>query len=272
MKGFIRFTKMEGSGNDFVVIDDSISRLGYSFNTIARKLCRRKYSIGADGLLVLKKSRKADIKMKYYNSDGSSASFCGNGARCISQYAYKNKIVSKKFKLESDAGILDVLIKKHAVKIAMAEPKDLACGIELDIDGKKWMADHINTGVPHAVIFLEDYNGIDVNDLGRKIRLHEHFRPAGVNVNFVVRKSRNSILVRTYERGVEAETLACGTGSVAASLVSGIRGYCTSPVRVKTQGNEVLITYFSKSSEGTGVGDVYLEGPANIAFEGEIKI
>lgn len=272
MKGYLRFAKMEGGGNDFVVIEDTRSALGNSFSAMAKKLCRRKYSVGADGLLVLKKSKKADIKMKYFNSDGSLASFCGNGARCISQYAYKNKIVRKDFTLESDAGILDVKIKKDSVKIAMINPKDIMRNISLDVDGKKWAMDAVNTGVPHAVIFVDTFKGLDVEGIGRKVRFHKFFQPAGVNVNFVMKKNRNSIHVRTYERGVEAETLACGTGSVASSLIAGLKGCCISPVRAMTRGNDILITYFKKNAETQSISNVYLEGPAKVAFEGEIKI
>ncbi|MFH1283687.1 MAG: diaminopimelate epimerase [bacterium] len=272
MKGILHFTKMEGGGNDFIVIDDTRAHIGNSASRIAKKICHRRYSIGADGLLVLKNGAPGSIKMKYYNADGSPASFCGNGARCISLYAHKKGMAPKKFILESDVGPIDVSINKEIVKIAMSQPKNLVRNIELKIDDKILILSSIDTGVPHTVIILDSYNGVSVEDIGRKVRFHTYFQPAGTNVNFIVKKSRHLIHVRTYERGVESETLACGTGAVAAALIAASKNFCDTPVRCKTIGGEELIVHFHKSNSEVPFKDVYLEGPAKISFEGEVSI
>ncbi len=286
MKKNIVFTKMSGSGNDFIVIDNR-NKIVKTASAFARKYCNRE---GVDGLLLVEKSRQesADFKMVYYNSDGSRASFCGNGARCISLFAYLNKIAPSKMSFESDAGLITAEVKNdtkchpelvsgsNTVKVKMPSPKNFKLDFDLTAAvpianpsacygaSKNFEASFVNTGVPHTVIFVKDIKNVDVNKLGRLIRFHKKFAPAGTNVNFVKILGKNKLQVRTYERGVEAETLACGTGVVASSVISIMKKYVSSPVSVLTQGGETLKVYYDGKT-------AYFEGKVSLVFEGKIE-
>ena len=299
MKENIVFTKMSGSGNDFIVIDNR-NKIVKTASAFAKKYCNRE---GVDGLLLVEKShlRHADFRMVYYNSDGSRASFCGNGARCISLFAYLNKIASSKMSFESDAGLISSEVKDNlkchcesrldgpwqsqTVKIKMPAPKNFKLDFDLTTAvpiakpsacygaSKNFEASFVNTGVPHTVIFVEslrkqgylveDIKNIDVNNLGRLIRFHKKFKPAGTNVNFVKVLGKNKLQVRTYERGVEAETLACGTGVVASAIISIMKKYVSSPVSVLTQGGETLKVYYDGKT-------AFFEGKVNCISKGKL--
>jgi diaminopimelate epimerase len=264
----IDFTKMVASGNDFVVTDvQSKNSKVKSLNNLARKICDRKYGVGADGLLVLEKSGVADIRMRIFNADGSEAEMCGNGARCVALWA-KSKVI----KIETKAGIIDAEVKGESVKIKLTNPKDIKLDIPIRINNRPLKVNFINTGVPHTVIFVEGLDKIDVPNLGRQIRFHGKFAPAGTNVDFAQVLNRSSIKVRTYERGVEDETLACGTGAVASALLYAMRYplYATRRVNVVTKSGETLKVYFEKVRNK--FSDVWLEGKAGIAYKGEYYV
>ena len=280
------FTKMSGSGNDFIVIDNR-KKIVRNASVFAKKYCHRKHGIGADGLLLVEKATRSitDFRMVYYNSDGSRASFCGNGARCIAIFAYLNKIATAKMTFDSDVGIIPAeiadadLAARYNVKVKMPAPKHFNMDFDIEVLGKTFKASFVDTGVPHAVIFMESlrkqgYNieKIDVHNLGSAIRFHKKFQPAGTNVNFVKVIGKNKLHVRTYERGVEAETLACGTGIVASSIISVLKNYVSSPVSVLTQGGETLKVHLEnvvQPSDGY-FHDVFLEGKVVVIFEGKI--
>ncbi|MDD5101746.1 MAG: diaminopimelate epimerase [Endomicrobiaceae bacterium] len=268
----IHFYKLTAAGNDFVLIDNReniISENNHS--SLAAKLCDRRYSIGGDGLILLEKSDKADFRMRYYNSDGSHASMCGNGGRSIAKFAYELGVVKKNMKFETDAGLITAEIKSDTVvNLALYDPKDLKLDVQLKIDDIIFEVSCLNTGVPHAVIFVEDIEKIDVVKYGRLIRFHKEFLPNGTNVNFVQVAEDNTILVRTYERGVENETLACGTGVTASSIISVIKKKVVSPVHIVTRGKDNL--FVSCSLDNLKISDVYLEGPAIVSFVGEVKV
>ena len=264
----IFFTKMVGTGNDFIVVDNRQTKI--AARAKAKQWCDRKYSIGADGLLLLEKSKKADIRMRIINSDGSEAEMCGNGIRCIAKFAHDAKITGKKFKIETLAGIIDVQIRGLIVKARMVDPKDLKLNFHLLLNDRSMEFGFVNTGVPHAVSFVKTLKDVDVQNLGRLVRTHDYFKPRGANANFVQVQSGNSIEIRTYERGVEGETLSCGTGSTAAALVASAAHGWNSPVAVKTQSGETLKVYFSK--DGDRFYDVYLEGPVRKCFEGRVSL
>ena len=266
----ISFVKMAASANDFIVIDNRRGVIKKNPAAVARKICDRKLSVGADGLLLLEKSRKADIRMRIFNPDGSEASMCGNGVRCLAKFAVKNKITKSNHRIETGAGIIEAEVKGDTVKAHLTDPKDFQGSVKLDVNGRHEEVYFINTGVPHAVIFEPSLEEISVQERGRGVRTHRHFAPRGTNVNFVKVGSGNSIDVRTYERGVEDETQACGTGSTASALVSARLKGLASPVKVHTAGGEVLKVYFKN---GQGIWkDVYLEGPVRQTFEGRISI
>ncbi|MFA7074739.1 MAG: diaminopimelate epimerase [Endomicrobiaceae bacterium] len=268
----IQFYKLTAAGNDFVLIDNREKIIPEDkHSSLAAKLCDRRYSIGGDGLILLEKSDIADFRMRYYNSDGSHASMCGNGGRSIAKFAYELGAVKKNMKFETDAGLITAEIKSDTVvNLALYNPKDLKLDINLQAEGKQFEVSCLNTGVPHAVIFVDDVEKIDVVKYGRAIRFHKEFSPSGTNVNFVQITDNNTILVRTYERGVEDETLACGTGVTASSIISVIKKKVISPVHIITRGKDNL--FVSCLTDGLKISDVYLEGPALVSFTGTVKV
>ncbi len=261
----IKFTKAVASGNDFIIIENYHNHLP----KLARNFCDRKCGIGADGLLVLEKSSKADFKMRIFNPDGSEAEMCGNGLRCAALFNNMKRV-------ETKAGILEAEVKGGQVKVKMTQPKDIKLNIALKINDRNIKVNFINTGVPHAVIFVEGLNKIDVKNIGEKIRFHQKFMPKGANVDFVEIINDNNIKVRTYERGVEDETLACGTGAVASAIISIISAKRKAQsakqyvINVHTKSKEELKVYFT--FKNNKISDVYLRGQAKIVYQGSINI
>ena len=279
----MKFTKMEGSGNDFIVFESHQSSVipsaggsafGGSRQSFIKKVCDRKFGVGADGVLLLEVSKKADTRMRIFNADGSEAEMCGNGARCVALY-YSKSSGLKNISIETKAGLLEACVSGDSVRLKMTDPADLKLGLKVNVNGKEYEVDYINTGVPHTVTEVCDLKKIPVNEIGRSIRHHQDFAPAGTNVDFVKVKDAEHISVRTYERGVEDETLACGTGSVACAIIVSLnhasqtqKGKISShKVFVATKSRETLCVYFRLSKYK--VTDVWLEGKARIVFKGE---
>ena len=258
----IKFSKMVAAGNDFVVVK---GKLRGNLPTLARSLCDRKFGIGADGLLLLSECSGADFRMRIFNADGSEAEMCGNGARCAALFNGK-----KKSKMLTLAGIINTEVLGSRVKIQITDPKDIRLDIPLTVNSRKIKVNFINTGVPHVVIFVNGIDGINVKQIGRFIRSHKEFAPAGTNVNFVEAKADNLIRVRTYERGVEDETLACGTGSTASALILALKNNLANLVKVSTQSGEILKIYFKKNK--CSFDNVWLEGSAKIVYKGEYNV
>lgn len=264
----IPFVKMVASGNDFIVVDNRAKIIKDPLK-FTQKICALHTGVGADGVLLFEKSSKAAFKMRIINSDGSEAEACGNGFRCIARYAKEKHGFPAKFNFESVSGIIQADVKGKQVRVELIKPVGFKEG-ELHVSGHRLHYSFINTGVPHTVIFVEGLPKVDVFSLGRSIRNHEAFKPKGTNVNFVEVKSERDIHVRTYERGVEAETLACGTGSTASAIISAISGYAKPPVRVKTSGGEILTIDFIR--QGKDIRKVTLEGQAHFVYEGELYV
>ena len=254
----IEFTKMVGSGNDFIVIQGKPSG---NLSALAKSLCNRKLGIGADGLLLLDKCKTADLRMRIINADGSEAEMCGNGARCAALFSGKNKA-----KLSTIAGIIDTQVCGNQVKIKMPAPKGIKLDIPLKVNGRSIKVNFINTGVPHVVVFVNGLKDINVSQIGQSIRHHAQFSPRGTNVNFVELEGDNLISIRTYERGVEDETLACGTGSVASALILALKNNLNNLVKVRTQSGEILKIYFR--NELNKIRDIWLEGSAKKVYKG----
>lgn len=267
---YINFTKMSAAGNDFVVMDNRRKVLGRDLKKIAENLCDRKRSIGADGVLIFENSKRADVRMKIFNPDGSEAAMCGNGVRCLAKFAVDHGLNGSKFSIETLAGVISAEVKGNVVKAKMVEPKNLKLGINLNVNGKKGKWHFIDTGVPHAVKILNSLERYDVEGMGRAVRFHRHFSPKGVNADFAAIHPGNRLEVKTYERGVEDETLACGTGSTAAALVAAALKNLKSPVSVHTAGGETLKVYFSR--KGLKFYEVYLEGRVQKNFEGRVML
>lgn len=266
----ISFTKMVAAGNDFVVIDNR-KKVVTGEKKFARTICDRHTGVGADGLLLVEKVEKGDYRVRVLNSDGSEAEACGNGFRCISRFAHEKLGFGKRQQFESLSGSIQAEVNGRKVRVRLADPKNVSGKETVEVSGRTLHYYAVNTGVPHAVIFVEGLAKIPVAELGRAVRFHSRFQPAGTNVNFVEVTGPQSISVRTYERGVEAETLACGTGSSASAIVSARLGYVKPPVQVKTSGGEILTVFVGGQARPGQVQDVYLEGEAKIVFEGTWK-
>lgn len=273
----ITFVKMVGSGNDFIVIDNVNYQLpitGYHLPEFVKEVCQRKQSIGADGVLLLEHSEVADLKMRVFNPDGSEVAMCGNGSRCVALFAYQNEIGSDgKIIIETRAGNIYAEVRQNNVRIKMSDPKGLRLNFNLNILGQMYRVSFIDTGVPHLVCIVQRVDECDVQEIGKAIRYHPEFQPEGTNADFVEMGDESHIRVRTYERGVEQETLACGTGAVAAAIISSYEkdkwSLGAHKVTVDTRGGEALTVYFTKTRDG--INEVYLEGQARVVYRGKIN-
>ncbi len=269
----IPFYKMTGGGNDFVIFDNRKGILPDDYAGLAKKLCDRKFAIGADGLLAVEKCADADFRMIYYNSDGSRAAMCGNGARCIARFANLLKAAPSKMTFQTDAGLISAEVKNKTVIIGMSTPQDMRLDFPIKMEEDRELnLSFVNTGVPHAVLTVTDIEKTEVQELGRAIRYHKEFAPAGTNVNFVQVKDNHTLIVRTYERGVEGETLACGTGVTASSLIFAAKKMVESPVSCITRGGETLTIFFEPDGGGLPTKNVQLEGPAAVCFKGTVEV
>jgi diaminopimelate epimerase len=265
----VSFFKMSGSGNDFVIIDNRAGIINeQGLKEFIVNVCRRKMSVGADGLVLIENSEKVDFKWRFYNSDGSRAEMCGNGARCAARFAVLNGIGGEKLSFETDAGIVSAEIIGDRAKVKMPDPGEMNTEVRIDLQDGPLSVSRINTGVPHVIIESDQLEQVDVFQKGREIRNHSAFAPAGTNVNFVARHEIGSIAIRTYERGVEDETLACGTGSIAAALLTAEKTGWPSPVRVQTRSGIELKVYFDRRPDG--YKNVHLEGDARVVYRGQL--
>lgn len=270
MKKEIKFTKMSAAGNDFVLIDNRNKVVKNDHKRFARRVCERKDGVGADGLILIERSKKADFKMRIFNRDGSEAEMCGNGARACAQFAYDNRIAGGSMSFITLAGIIEARVLKDGVSLKMVSPKNFRKDIPITFKGGKYQFQFIDTGVPHAVVFLSKLDDIDVDAFGCFIRHHKVFQPRGTNVDFVRVIDKHTIEVRTYERGVEGETLACGTGSTASAILAAEAKGCMSPVNVRVRSGDILTIAFRKTGDGQ-YEDVSLKGPAVEIFKGTLS-
>ncbi len=276
----IHFYKMTGAGNDFIVIDNREGRIDADHcRDFVRYACRRKLSVGADGVILIEKDPEVDFKWRFFNADASEAEMCGNGARCAARFASLVGIVRvPRMAFRTLAGVIRAELLGDRVKVQMTPPHGQSLDLELEAEGKAFRLDSLNTGVPHAIWFAADaaaLESIDVRRYGRALRFHERFQPAGTNVNFVHVRDEKTMAVRTYERGVEEETLACGTGCTASVLIAAARGLVVSPADVRTSGGEMLRVHFEMIGEkgnpaGVRFREVFLEGEARIAYEADL--
>jgi diaminopimelate epimerase len=267
--GRIPFIKMSGSGNDFILIDNRRRVLdGDQLADFVRRVCTRKVSVGADGLILIEPSSRVNFRWRFFNADGSEAEMCGNGGRCAARFAVLQGIAPPRLSFETLAGVIAAEVEGRRVKVQMVRPFGMELHLKIKIDEQEHALHFLNTGVPHAVEIVEEARQVRVVDLGRKIRFHPRFQPAGANANFVQIIDRRHLKARTYERGVEEETLACGTGAVASTLIAAALGLVDSPVAVETSGGEILHIYFQrreKDFEG-----VFLEGDTRVVYEGNL--
>ena len=268
----IPFVKMVGAGNDFIIIE---ARKNLDYVKFAKAVCARQNGIGADGVLVLDKSAVSDYRMRIINPDGSEAQMCGNGARCMAAYIAANaQAVKTLFGMETLAGEILAEAKDGAARVRLPDPKDYRPNLNITVANQKLEAHYIDTGVPHTIVFVDGLQEVNVNSLGALVRHHPRFAPRGTNVDFVERARDGMVSVRTYERGVEAETLACGTGAVAAALVAYLHAHPKVKkekgafMKVSTASKEILEITFDLDT-GAKINNVWLKGSAKLIAKGE---
>jgi diaminopimelate epimerase len=266
----LRFTKMNGAGNDFVMIDNRAGEVRLEPEQIVR-ICDRHRGVGADGILLLEKgSNGADFRMRYYNRDGGEAEMCGNGARCFARFATKIAKAPAKISFQTPAGLIRGELQGELVTLQMSEPKDLSLDLDVVANGSNEHVHFINSGVPHVVVPVSIAADVDVRKRGEALRRHAKFSPVGANVNFIEKRGPKKISIRTYERGVEDETLACGTGVVASALIFAATEKVDGPIGVTVRSGSELAVDFKRA--GDQFTNVTLTGPAEFAFEGTIEI
>lgn len=256
----LHFYKYQGTGNDFVILDNRQGIFDASRIDLIKQICDRRFGVGADGFMLLENTPGYDFKMVYFNADGNESTMCGNGGRCLVAFAHKMGVFEKDTRFlaidgEHWANIQDGIVHLKMIDIAQVEQNETFC----------WL----NTGSPHYVKFVKNIADYPVFEEGKSIRYNDRFKAEGTNVNFAEKIADNEIFVRTYERGVEDETYSCGTGVTAAALVASLKGF-TSPVKIKTLGGNLSIGF--KANTSGGFEEVYLNGPAELVFEGEIEV
>lgn len=265
----IPFFKMHGSGNDFVLIDHRRPVIpDEQRRPFVRAVCARKVGVGADGLIFIEPSATADFRWRFFNADGSEAEMCGNGGRCAARFAFLTGMAGERLAFETLAGVIRAEVRGRRVRLQMSVPQNLKLNLAIPVAGQLWTGHFINTGVPHVVLAVPDLEAAPVVEVGRAIRYHSRFQPAGTNVNFVSHREAQELYVRTYERGVENETLACGTGAVAAALIFARLEGLDSPVSVHPRSGETLKVFFDRHGENFSA--VYLEGEALVVYQGEL--
>ncbi len=271
----ILFYKMSGCGNDFIIIDNRKKVVDENnLPDFIANVCRRKMSVGANGLILVENSETVDFKWQFFNSDGSRAEMCGNGARCVARFAYINRIAGTDMAFETDAGIISAKVINDRVKIKMTDPEGLETDYKIELEKGPISVSSINTGVPHVVTELDNIDNAEIVTLGREIRFHKHFAPAGANVNFISSvnhkdfENTGNLVIRTYERGVEDETLACGTGAVASAIVIAYKYRIKSPINFTARSGGILTIHYNEK-QGQFY-DIFLEGDARIIYKGEL--
>lgn len=267
----ISFRKMHGAGNDFVMINNLDGSITLSTEQIA-KLCDRRFGIGGDGLILLEAAPREglDAKMLYFNSDGSRAEMCGNGARCFTSFALSHGLGKDgRISFETDAGDMAAFEKDNLFTIEMTPAQDTRTNIDIELATGPAKVHFSNTGVPHVVKFVDDIQAVEIVKEGSELRYHQTFAPKGANANFA-QITNEKILIRTYERGVENETLACGTGVTATAILANLVFGVSKPVSVKVAGGDTLEVDFQ--IDGDKIDQVTLRGPAVAVFEGSVEI
>jgi diaminopimelate epimerase len=256
----LAFNKYQGAGNDFIIIDNRNDVFNPQNDILIKNLCDRRFGIGADGLILINKMPEYNFKMVYFNSDGFEGTMCGNGGRCAADFAVRSGIAGKKLRFIATDGIHDAISEEEVIRLKMNDVNETR-----SVAGNYF----INTGSPHYVIFTDGLNNLDVYNEGKKIRWSKDFQPGGTNVNFVERED-GGIYVRTFERGVEDETLSCGTGVTASAIASVLTGHIVSgPVNVRTKGGNLRVEFDIKEDK---IKNIWLCGPATFVFEGKINI
>ncbi|MBN1352135.1 diaminopimelate epimerase [candidate division KSB1 bacterium] len=260
----MRFTKLTALGNDFILFDNRDSRLTGNEREFYRKICKRRTGVGADGVILLEQSDEADFKYRHFNSDGSEAGMCGNGARSFAYYLVQKGISTNVLQFEIDSVIYRAFVEQISVRIEMPPPREVLTEMNLDVLKPLEFGGFVDVRVPHLVLFSSDIQHLNVNELGKHYRHHQAF-PGGTNVNFIQLIDSQTIEIRTFERGVENETLACGTGSVSSAIISALKKGMQPPIKVITRGGPLTVDF----KEDLKI--IYLLGEAKIVYEGDLS-
>lgn len=259
---------MHGAANDFILVDDRRQTFPASDSAWIARIASRRTGVGSEGVLLIQPSTRGDFRMRFFNPDGGEADMCGNGARCIARLAHELGAAPAKMAIETPAGIVRAEVRGDQVLLGMTEPRDWRLRRTLALDGRTIEYSFVNTGVPHVVTVADDLDRVDVQGTGSRIRRHADFAPAGTNANFISVTGPSSLRIRTFERGVEGETLACGTGMVAACLVAGKLGLVRPPVRITPASGDGLEVNYALTDGGAA--GVTLLGPAVHVFQGTV--
>lgn len=265
----IAFWKMHGAANDFIVVDDRALDFPAHDRRWMQRIMSRHTGVGSEGVLLIQPSRQADFRMRFFNPDGGEVDMCGNGARCIARLAHELGVAPARMAFETGAGLVRAEMHGGHVQLTMTPPRDWRLDRTLTIDGRPYAYHFVNSGVPHVVVEVPELSGVDVQRVGAAIRYHPEFAPKGTNANFIQVIGPDCIWLRTYERGVEAETPACGTGIVAAGLLAGRSGRVQPPVKVVPASGDTLVVNYRLTADGAE--DVTLYGPAAHVFRGELE-
>ena len=265
----ISFWKMHGASNDFIVVDDRNRTFPAQDRAWLARIMARRTGVGSEGILLIQPPvGKAHFRMRFFNPDGGEAEMCGNGARCVARLAHEIGAAPAQMEFETIAGLVRAEVKREQVLLRLTEPKDWRLDRTLGLDDRDVAYHFVNAGVPHVVVVVEDLDAVDVCGLGRRIRYHRDFQPAGTNANFIQPTGPQALRVRTYERGVEAETLACGTGITASGLIAGRLGLVEPPVKIAAASGDVLEVNYELTE--SGATNVTLLGPAVHVFQGTL--
>ena len=265
----LKFWKMHGAQNDFVLFDDRSGGFPVGDRAFIEHIATRHSGIGSEGVILIQQSAVADFRMRFFNPDGGEVEMCGNGARCVARLAFDLGVVEKKMTIETLAGPLKAQVMQKEVRLWMPDPLGWRMDSSLELAGRSLIYSFVNTGVPHVVIRTGELCEVDVCGTGSAVRRHRDFAPAGTNVNFMEVSPNGELTVRTYERGVEAETLACGTGVTACGLIAAKHGWVKLPVNIQVASGDVLVVDGQLTADGAN--NVTLTGPTEYIFEGTIE-
>jgi diaminopimelate epimerase len=261
----LKFTKISATGNDFILFDNRDGKLTGEKHDFFKGICQRRFSVGADGILLIETSEQFDFSLRYFNSDGNIGEMCGNGARASAYYAFKNNIAPAEMSFDVLGVLYRASVADDWVKLFMPPPVEIKEYPAVLQEDEFEEGGYLNVGVPHYVIFVPDVEKIDVEKIGRKYRHHKYFFPWGTNTNFVQVVNNRTIKIRTYERGVEEETFACGTGTISSAILANKQKKIKLPMTVQAKGGLLRVNFDEKVSQ------VELEGMVNIAYSGELN-
>jgi diaminopimelate epimerase len=265
----IPFSKYSGCGNDFILIDNRTGIFPLENPLLVQRLCARRTGIGADGIILLENSTSADYRMRILNADGSEAEMCGNGIRCLARFLTELSITKTTIQFQTKGGPVKTVLSEHSVQAEMPIPTDIHWNRSLQLSGKTVIIHTLNTGVPHAVLFVDDLPSDQWMQMAPQIRNHSDFGTGGTNVNFA-RVEGSKIFLRTYERGVEGETLACGTGATATALAASKLYGITSPITIIPASGDRLEIQFQESDKE--FSNVIMSGPAHHIYKGTLVL